>query len=144
MTHSLALWLAFVIAVGIIAYFGTRRQAIAFALVALLTLPATILPLGHATPLAPPQGKYAVLGARVDLGIAIWVLLDDGKGGPPRYYRLPFTTTAANDLQKAMDMVVGQEGGSVSMTMGEGGSTGFAEETPAAEPPKQAERALLP
>ncbi|PDT79937.1 hypothetical protein [Sinorhizobium sp. BJ1] len=143
MTPAITLWLAFVIAAAAIAWFGTYRQALCLALVTLLTLPATILPLGHATPLAPPQGRYAVLGARIDVDEAIWVLLDSG-AGPPKYYKLPFTTTAANDLQKAMDMVVGQEGGSVSMTMGEGGSPGFSEETPAGEPPKQAERALLP
>lgn len=143
MTYALTLWLAFVIAAAAIAWFGTRRQAIAFALVAILTAPATILPLGHAKPFDPPQGKYSVLGARIDIDVAIWVLLDDGKGGPPRYYRLPYSATAANDLQEAMDMVVGQEGGTVGMTMGEGGATGFAEETPTAEPPKQVETPIL-
>lgn len=143
MTYSLTLWLAFIIAAAAISWFGPRRQAIAFALVAILTLPATILPLGHATPLEPPLGKYSVLGARIDIDVAIWVLLDDGKGGPPRYYRLPYKASTANDLQAAMDMVVGQEGGTVGMTMGEGGATGFAEETPSAEPPKQAETPIL-
>lgn len=143
MTPALTLWLAFVIAAAAISWFGTRRQAVAFAVVAALIAPATILPLGHATPLEPPQGKYSVLGARIDIDVAIWVLLDAGKGGPPRYYRLPYKASTANDLQAAMDMVVGQEGGTVGMTMGEGGATGFAEETPTAEPPKQAERALI-
>ncbi|RVO55124.1 hypothetical protein CN090_04180 [Sinorhizobium meliloti] len=143
MTPAITLWLAFVLAAAAIAWLGTRRQAVAFALVAILTLPATILPLGHAMPLEPPQGKYSVLGARIDIDVAIWVLLDDGKGGPPRYYKLPYSATAASDLQEAMDMVVGQEGGAVGMTMGEGGATGFAEETPAAEPPKRVETPIL-
>ncbi|THK38093.1 hypothetical protein EHS39_11415 [Ensifer sp. MPMI2T] len=142
MTPAITLWLAFVLAAAAIAYQGTRRQALAFAIVAALTAPATILPLGHATPLSPPAGKYTVLGARIDIDEAIWVLLDSGAGAP-RYYKLPYKVSTANELQKAMDMVVGQEGGSVSMTMGEGGSPGFAEETPTGEPPKQAETPIL-
>ncbi|RVI65319.1 hypothetical protein [Sinorhizobium meliloti] len=140
MTHSLALWLAFVIAVGIIAYFGSRRQAVMFALVAALTLPAAFLPLSYATPLAPPPGKHTVLGARIDVDVAIYVLLD---GEEPRLYRLPYSAEAANQLQAAQDGMADGEGG-IAIRVGQDGSPGFSEDSGTPEPPKQAERALLP
>ncbi|ABF71294.1 p042 [Rhizobium phage 16-3] len=140
MTHSLALWLAFVIAVGAIAYFGSRRQAVAFALAAALTLPAAFLPLSYATPLAPPPGKHTVLGARIDVDVAIYVLLD----GPtePRLHRLPYSAEAANQLQAAQDGMADGEGG-VALRVGQDGSPGFSEDSGTPEPPKQAERALI-
>lgn len=140
MTHSLALWLAFVIAVGAIAYFGTRRQAIMFAIAAALTLPAAFLPLSYATPLAPPPGKHTVLGARIDVDVAIYVLID---GEEPRLYRLPYSAEAANQLQAAQDGTADGEGG-VALRVGQDGSPGFSEDSAAPEPQKQAERALLP
>lgn len=144
MTHSLALWLAFVIAVGIIAYFGTRRQAVAFALAAALTLPAAFLPLSYATPLAPPPGKHTVLGARIDVDVAIYVLLDGPSlgSGEPRLYRLPYSAEAANQLQAAQDGMADGEGG-IALRVGQDGSPGFSEDSGTPEPPKQAERALI-
>ncbi|WP_028003194.1 hypothetical protein [Sinorhizobium meliloti] len=141
MTHSLTLWLAFIIAVGATAYFGTRRQAVAFALAAALTLPAAFLPLSYATPLAPPPGKHAVLGARIDVDVAIYVLIDTP--AEPRLYRLPYSAEAANQLQAAQDGTADGEGG-VALRVGQDGSPGFSEDSGTPEPPKQAERALLP
>lgn len=140
MTPSLALWLAFVTAVGVIAYFGSRRQAVAFALAAALTLPAAFLPLSYATPLAPPPGKHTVLGARIDVDVAIYVLLD----GPtePRLYRLPYSAEAANQLQAAQDGMADGEGG-VALRVGQDGSPGFSEDSGTPEPLKQEERALI-
>ncbi|MBD9542971.1 hypothetical protein IB276_26350 [Ensifer sp. ENS04] len=142
MTPAITLWLAFIMAAGAVAWFGSRRQAIAFLIVAIATAPATLTTLGHASPLTPPKGHYTVLGARIDIDEAIWVLLD-GDGGPPRYYRLPYTAGTANALQAAQDMASG-EGGTVGMRMGEDGSPGFAEEGGAGqEEQKREEEALL-
>ncbi|MDE3797006.1 hypothetical protein I7G59_06610 [Sinorhizobium meliloti] len=140
MTNSLALWLAIVVAVGAIAYFGTRRQAVAFALAAALTLPAAFLPLSYATPLAPPPGKHTVLGARIDVDVAIYVLIDTP--AEPRLYRLPYSAEAANQLQAALDGTADGEGG-VALRVGQDGSPGFSEDSGTPEPPKQAERALI-
>ncbi|MDK4725651.1 hypothetical protein [Rhizobium phaseoli] len=138
MTHAITLWLAFVLAAGAIAWFGTKRQAIAFTIVAIATAPATLLPLGHPAITAPPAGHYTVLGARIDVNEAIYVLLDGGDGAP-RYYRLPYTTGTANNLQNALDGAAGN-GGSVGMRQGEEGSPGFAEEgTGGREEPKRVE-----
>lgn len=79
----------------------------------------------------PPPGEYTVLGARIDAGEAIYVLLD---GDPPRYYRLPYSHEAAEQLQEAM---LG-EGGAV-MDAQEGGRFDFHEAPVSAAPPKQPE-----
>ncbi|RWX18457.1 hypothetical protein EHH54_41765, partial [Rhizobium leguminosarum] len=135
-------WLAFVLAAAAIAWFGTRRQALAFTILAILTAPATLLPLGHPAILAPPKGHYTVLGARIDVDKAIYVLLDGGDG-EPRYYCLPYTAATANSLQNALDGAAGN-GGSVGMRQGEAGSPGFAEEGAAdADEPKQAETPMI-
>ena len=136
MTPAITLWAAFILATGAIAWFGTPRQAAAFTLVAALTLPAAFTTLGHPTPLAPPAGEHTVLGARIDKDVAIYVLLN--ADGEPRYYVLPYSDQAANDLQRAMD---GGQG--VAMEMGEDGSPGFGEPSVAAEPEKQKEGAVL-
>ena len=138
MTTSLTLWLAFVIAVSAIAWFGSRRQAIALAIAAAAILPATFLPLGHATPLAPTC-PCTVLGARIDPEVAIWVLLD---GPEPRFHKLPYSVGAANQLQAALDGAAESQG-TVKMQMGEDGSPGFAEEAPPPDPDKSAEKAPI-
>lgn len=126
MTPAITLWAAFILAASAIAWFGSKRQALCLVIVAIATAPATLTTLGHASPLTPPKGHYTVLGARIDIDEAIWVLLD-GDGGPPRYYRLPYTTGTANALQAAQDRAAGN-GGNVGMQQEDGGSPGFAEE----------------
>jgi hypothetical protein len=135
MTSAITLWFAFVLATGVVGWFGTRRQAIAFAVIALATGPATLLTLGHAAPWQP-DGKFTVLGARIDVDEAIFVLLD---GQPePRLYKLPYSAKTANELQKALDSAE-NEGGNPSVTMGGIGGPGFAYESPNHETPKTPE-----
>lgn len=142
MTPAITLWLAFVLALGAVLFVGgTKRQAITFVLIAIATAPASLTTLGHAAPWSPPPGHYTVLGARIDVDEAIWVLLDTEDG--PRFYKLPYTTGTANGLQAAMDMAVGS-GGKVGMKQGEDGSPGFAEEGGGqSEAPKQAETPMF-
>ncbi|MBY5553700.1 hypothetical protein J0664_06185 [Rhizobium leguminosarum] len=124
MTAAITLWLAFVLATGIIAWFGTKRQAIAFLLVAIATAPAAFITLGHAAPWQPPAGKYTVLGARIDVDEAIYVLLD--APGEPRFYKLPYSAQQASELQNSLDTAEAN-GTGVGMTM-DGDAAGFAEE----------------
>lgn len=143
MTTSLTLALATILAIGAVAWFGSRRQAVAFAIVAAAILPATFLPLGHATPFHP-DCPCTVLGARIDPEKAIWVLLDgaaDG-GGEPRFHKLPYSQMAANQLQAALDGAAESQG-TVKMQLGEDGSPGFAEEAPPPEPDKAAEQSAI-
>ncbi|MBY3333724.1 hypothetical protein HFN98_24335 [Rhizobium laguerreae] len=126
MTPAITLWLAFVLAAGAIAWFGTKRQAIAFLIVAIATAPAAFLTLGHAAPWQPAKGHYTVLGARIDVDEAIYVLLDAGGDGEPRFYKLPYSAQQANSLQNALDTAEAN-GTGVGMTM-DGDAAGFAEE----------------
>lgn len=126
MTPAITLWAAFVLAVGAVTWFGTRRQAIVFVLIALATAPAAALPLGYAAPWKPAPGHYTVHGARIDVDVAIYVLLS-AEGGEPRYYKLPYIPQTANGLQRAMDMAEGN-GGTVGAEIDGEGSPGFAEE----------------
>ena len=141
MTPAITLWLSFVVAAGIIAWFGNKRQAMAFTTVAALTFFGAQWTLGHPSGSAIPPGEHTVLGARIDKDVAIFVLLDDQPH--PRYYHLPYSEQAARQLQQALDATADGEGKVVLQT-GEDGSPGFSEVTPPPEPPKQSERQLLP
>jgi hypothetical protein len=141
MDVATTLWLAFVLAGAAIAWFGNKRQAVALTLVAVMTLPAAFMTLGRAAPWAPATGQHTVLGARIDVDKAIYVLLDADP--EPRYFKLPYSAQAANELQAAMDGAADGEG-TTTMQMGEDGSPGFAEDHDAnKEPPKRAEQPLL-
>lgn len=140
MIPAITTWLAFVAATGVVVYFGTRGQAIAFAVIVAMVLPASFHALGRAAPWQPGPGKHSVLGARIDLDKAIFVLVD---GTPePRFYRLPYSKQAANDLQAAMDSLADGEG-EIVLQIGEDGALGFREETPPDAPPKQAATPLV-
>lgn len=83
---------------------------------------AVQMPLGYPTTSEPPPGEYTVLGVRIDVDEAIYVLLDSG-AGQPVYYRLPYTTGKANSLQEALNKADGE--GGVGMKVGEGGESVF-------------------
>lgn len=95
----------------------------------------SFLPLGKPIPFKPSPGHYIVLGAKIEVGSAIWVLLDDG-AGEPRYYRLKYSASQANDLQGAQDAGQGQPG-SVKMEVGQDGGEQFDGPPPVTgDPPK--------
>lgn len=113
---------------------------------AAITLPASVLlaaycvylPLGKPLPMAPAPGHYTVLGARIDVDVAIYALLDDGKG-EPRYFRLPYSAEQANALQAAQDGA--QDGQGVQAIVGQDGGVQYDGEPPVSgNPPKQAEQ----
>lgn len=145
MTHSLLLWLAFVLAIGIVAATNPkRRQAIAFAIVAAATISIPVAALSYPSPWLP-SGPQTVLGARIDVGKAIYVMLDGSSsaGGEPRLFVLPYSEQTAQQLQEAQDGTADGEG-TVVMTQGEDGSPGFAEEGGGGrQEPKNAEVPLL-
>lgn len=144
MTIALTIGLFLVLAVGAVAFFGTKRQAVAFAIIAAAALPAPMAALGSAAPWSPPSGPLTVLGARIDVDEAIYVMVDGpGGGGEPRLYALPYSEQSASKLQSAMDGTADGEG-TVTMEMGADGAPGFAESTSPPEPPKaQSETAII-
>lgn len=77
---------------------------------------AVYLPTGSPRFTRPPAGDYKVIGADIDVNVAIYVLLKPANGQAV-YYRLPYTNTQADQLQNAMDgeggakADVGEDGG---------------------------------
>lgn len=140
MTHALLLWLATIIAIGVVAAVNpNRRQAIAFAIVAAATIAVPLAALSYPSSWLP-SGQQTVLGARIDVGKAIYVMLD---GPEPRLFVLPYSEQTAQQLQQAQDGAADGDG-RVVMTQGEDGSPGFAEEEAGGRnPPKNAEVPLL-
>lgn len=140
MTPSLLLWLAFVVATAMVAATNPRRrQAVAFAVIAAATIAIPIAALGHPTPWRP-AGTLTVLGVQVDVDKAIYVMVG---GTEPRLIVLPYSESAARQLQEAQDGAADGEG-TVVLTQGDDGSPGFAEEEAGgSSPPKNAEVPLL-
>lgn len=140
MTPSLLLWLATVIAIGVVAATNPRRrQAIAFSVIAAATIVVPLAALSYPSSWLP-SGQQTVLGARIDVGKAIYVMLD---GPEPRLFVLPYSEQTAQQLQEAQDGTADGDG-TVVMTQGEDGSPGFAEEEAGGRnPPKNAEVPLL-
>lgn len=138
MIEVAAVWLAFVAMLAIYAWF---RRTLLFPLVAGTALALSIAPLSHPAFWQPPAGQYTLVGARIDVGRAIYVLLDDGKGEPV-YYRLPYSNKQANALQQAMDKAHAQ-GGNVGMRIGGGGAVGFDNQAPLDDAPKQEQQPMF-
>jgi hypothetical protein len=115
-------WLGLAVLLCAFAWMAGRRLA-AFSLPLAVALAAlsVYIPTGSPRYTAPPPGKYTVLGARIDVNVAIWALLDDGKGAPT-FYKLPYSTSAANSLQQALDGAQNGQGVEAQID-GEGGAT---------------------
>lgn len=109
--------LGLALALSVFAYGFLRTWTVVALLPACVVAVAMVaLSLGRPLPMTPPPGDYTVVGARIDVDVAIYVLLDNGKG-EPAYYRLPYSTQQANELQAAKD-----GGGGISAKVdGEGG-----------------------
>lgn len=135
MTAYITLWLAFIFATAVISWFGTRRQAIALALVAFVTGIMPAVTLGHPAH-SLPNGEHVVLGLKIEEPTAIYVLLDASEQGQePRYYQLPYSDETAKALQDAA--YAAEEGeGQVVMNNSGDGQPGFSERMPA-EPPRK-------
>jgi len=118
---------------------GRRLAALLLPLCAVLAAVALWIPTGTPRLTAIPSGKYAVLGAKIVVDQAIYVLLDGGNG-EPIYYRLPYTASEANELQGAQDAGQGQPG-SVKLEVGQDGGTKYDGPPPvsgeAPKPPEQ-------
>ena len=133
-------WLALCLALCAYAWYG-YRNTLALPVVALLAALVVYVPTGTPRFTAPPPGKYAVLGAKIEIGRSILVLLDSGSG-EPIYYRLPYSDRQANGLQGALDAA--GEGGGVSVEFGEGGGVRYDGDPPVSgDDNKQSERPAL-
>lgn len=138
-----SIWLGLSILLCAFAWIAGRR-------IAALSLPTAVaaaalaiyVPTGTPRLTAIPSGKYAVLGAKIVVDQAIYVLLDGGNG-EPIYYRLPYTASEANELQGAQDAGQGQPG-SVKLEVGQDGGTKYDGPPPVSgEAPKTPEQPAI-
>lgn len=135
-------WLALSVLLCVFAWFAGRWLALALPLAVVLAAAAVYIPTGSPRFTEPPPGKYTVLGAKIEVDVAIWALLDDGKG-IPMYFRLPYSSGAAGDLQEAMDGAENGQGVQARVN-GEGGVQYEGPPPSVHEPePKQAEQPAI-
>ncbi|TGR84595.1 hypothetical protein EN866_32840 [Mesorhizobium sp. M2D.F.Ca.ET.223.01.1.1] len=139
MTLLASVWLLLSVVMCSFAWIaGKRLAALSLPLAVALAALAIYVPTGLPRFTQPPAGKYTVLGADIQVDIAIFVLLKSGDM-PPTYYKLPYTAGQANALQEAKDSA--GENGQVTATIGEDGGTSYDGPPPVqGEPPKQAEQ----
>lgn len=117
---------------------GKRFLALSLPVAVTLAALAIYIPTGSPRVTAPGPGKYTVLGARIDVDVAIYALLDDGNG-EPRFYKLPYSNSAANSLQSALDGA--QDGQGAQAIVGQDGGVAYDGEPPVTgEQPKVPER----
>lgn len=113
----------------------TKQRAIVVLLpwIAAIGVSLIVSATGQPRFIAPPRGEYTVLGFRIDIDRAIYILMEDGSGNPPTYFVLPYSANKANELQEAKDEAgpdgvvsaeVGDGGG------GDGGESSFHGEAP--------------
>jgi hypothetical protein len=96
-------WLGLSLLVSAFAWLANRKLvAVMLPVAAALVAGALWLPTGTPRFTQPPPGKYTVLGYRIDVGGAIYVLLDNGTGAPV-YYVLPYSNGKANRMQDALN-----------------------------------------
>lgn len=103
-------WLGLTLALGIFSAitvwtsprfrFTIIGSGVASALVAYTLLS---LPLGHPSAASLPKGELTVLGGRIDVDKAIYVLVAVPGEDEPLFFVLPYNVRAANQLQSAMD-----------------------------------------
>jgi hypothetical protein len=135
-----SIWLGLAFLMSFYAWLAGRRlAALLLPLSVIIAAGALWVPTGTPRFTPVPAGKYTVLGAKIVVDVGIWVLLDDG-ASEPRYYRLKYSTSAANELQGAQDAGQGQPG-SVKMNVGQDGGAEFDGPAPVAgDPPKVPEQ----
>lgn len=134
-----SVWLGLALLLSFYAWLaGKRFAAISLPIAVVITAFAIWVPTGTPRYTSPPHGKYIVLGARIDVDVAIYALLDDGRG-EPRYYRLSYSASQANALQAALDGA--QDGQGVQAIVGQDGGLSYDGDPPVTGlPPKQAEQ----
>ena len=131
-------WLGLSLALCLYAWFGVRRVwALPVAVIAVAGV--LWVPTGTPRPTRPPPGQYTIVGAKIEIDRAIYVLLD---GDPPTYYVLPYSTSAADQLQGALDAAEAGEGKATVTIDGEGGGETYDGPPPVSgqDVPKAGER----
>ncbi|CAM5389549.1 hypothetical protein ATER59S_01877 [Aquamicrobium terrae] len=110
-------WLILAVVLCTYAWFGARCVwALPVAVIAVAG--ALWVPTGTPRFTALPPGQHTILGAKIEEGRAIYVLID---GDVPAYYVLPYSQSAADRLQGALDAAEAGQGNATITIDGEGG-----------------------
>jgi len=139
MTVLASTWLLLAVVLCGFAWMAGRRiAALSLPIAVVLAAFAIYVPTGSPRFTTPPAGKYSVIGADIEVDVAIWALLKP-ESGPSVYYKLPYSTSQANALQQAMDGA--QDGQGVQAIVGQDGGVAYDGPPPVTGmPPKQAEQ----
>ena len=127
-------WLSLSILLCVFAWYAQRLVALTLPAAVALAALAVYIPTGSPRFTVPPPGDYQVVGADIEVDVAIYVLLKLGSA-PAIYYKLPYTTGQANSLQQAMD----GEGGVKASVGGDGGVAYDGDPPVSGDEPKQPE-----
>ena len=138
-----SVWLGLALLLSAYAWMASKRlAAVLLPMSVIVAAGALWVPTGTPRFTPVPQGRYTVIGADIQVDVAIFVLLKSGDM-PPTYFKLPYTAAQANALQNAQDEAQGQPG-SVKMQVGQDGGVSYDGPPPVTgEPPKQPERPAL-
>lgn len=131
-------WLGLAILLCIFAWYAKRWIALTLPLAVALAALAIWVPTGSPRFTKPPPGDYQVVGADIQVDVAIYALLKPANG-PAVYYRLPYSTSEANALQAALDGAQNGQGVAAKVN-GEGGVQYDGEPPVTGEPPKVPEQ----
>lgn len=117
-----SVWLGLALLLSLFAWLANRKMPMfVLPLAAVIAGLAIWVPTGTPRFTQPPKGDYAILGSKIVVDVAIYLLLDDG-AGEPRYYRLPYSASKADELQDAIN-VDGGKGVRVVIEGTEGGES---------------------
>ena len=115
MSLTVTAWLVLTFILGLLAtlaiwargFSRARGLAVgAFLLASPAAAAALAVSLGWPVPYVPgvtvPEGKHPLLGAKMVMGVGIFILLDIGDA-EPRYYKMPWSNKSAEELQGAQE-----------------------------------------
>lgn len=151
MTVAIVLWLCLTFSLGVSALVAvwshcTNESRMGAVMIFLSAAPLAFLamqaPLGYADPGRLPPGEWRVLGARIDVDVAIYAMLDNGDG-EPRLFRLPYSAGEADKLQQALDNTAGGLASGATIRADDQGEPEIHEEPVRGDEPKQAEQPMF-
>lgn len=151
MIVALSIWPMLTVFLAMVALYAvwSRRDEPARGMTVALFLAASAFsyfalqaPIGYPDHDRVPPGEWTVLGARIDVDVAIYAMLDNGTG-EPHLYRLPYTAGQADKLQQAIDATAANAAGGVEAQADAEGEIEFHPKPVEANPEKTPETPVV-
>lgn len=143
-------WLGLVLFFGVFAIAAVRSRrdtewrataVVSFIMSGVLSYFLIQEPLGYPDPDKLPKGEFKILGAKIEVDEAIFVLLDMPEG--PHLYQLPYTTRDADNLQASLDAVAGGQAGGVKIRADDQGTHEVYPDPVRGDEPKVTEQPMV-